>query len=896
MNVNLHFGTADPERFTKEKRRTEGTKEAGLRDIAEAFARETPRFELDEVTVQGWTASLQETGLLFLSSLDCEVLDSAGQAIAARMAQEHEYCLFALRSCTIAEEDCVVNVEPLLRKKEGDSPAIVVVEAFEDHSELFLKSMIQTPRTLSRVASILRAIDRRLLILTRDRLLMTESRARFESRNRYIPYRYLSFLRPRLKERFPQDYLSLEDEILRQRGAGFWAVDEEPFYEQILDALDELRDRIKHNQEAGSSKAAAPPAREPEPSAQEPLVTACLFVAAFFPRLPVQDFNRLVPSLLDPVPRKDTSSSYKLSHGQGWMEEQPEPKSDRDLWRESYQEVLKKCQLAVQPVLGRPADGVCDTRLFIVDFQPPFAASKARETFLGLHYPLFLELVRRLREVKPSFLFDLVSDIAKNTASLILASAETNPGELQVGWLLQLLEEANSARRQALPQSEMSMDAESPKQEVEARQGPGAVEDKDAVKSEASKEPSAGTEAQEQEDKEKKGQEDKGKEEKEKEEKEKEQAEQETKRQVSYEHSFEERSPLPLDLKAREAAKGPSPPNVRVQDLLHEMMRRATLRDTVIRLLHELFSRRQIGDLIELTWSLRDVERFDAFKWWERLLNEGSKPARNWVYSKILRMARNGEGTDVVPAIRAWLPEPKALPLSLSSIAALYFYVDLNAAYLFDPRRRRQGWPPSHPVLSTLAGTSDGESEGLIRWLFHPGLAPILEPRAEDHFQEWILFWLVPEPLLPVFFDERHEDCRSALSLRWVEAWKTLLACECEESDTFLFPALVLADWAVELLGEDAPASEARSLLDRLLASLVSVCDLERRRALEVLWTAVEESLLDLLVFLEQLDPRPADLDKATAAEVRRNLQNRRRCVKQLRCDLQARSRMAKVN
>jgi hypothetical protein len=332
----------------------------------------------------------------------------------------------------------------------------------------------------------------------------------------------------------------------------------------------------------------------------------------------------------------------------------------------------------------------------------------------------------------------------------------------------------------------------------------------------------------------------------------------------------------------------------RAYPLLRAFLQNAPLRDRVAQLLQEMLLAKRFNSLIELAWKLRDIGGFKGFVWLKRVLDEGTPEARQRAYWYLLQMVRAGGTAEILQEIFRWLPNCHSSNLAYSSMVAESFFIDLNAQLLFKAERWRKGWPPANPILAAAHRDPKNAIEQLaVRWLFHPSTAHVFKEELFEEMLGWGLStWFIPKPLL-------QEDVKcSAILLQVGPRWFNL-----RDDPTFsgfdddfgliFFPALVLADWAVELSGLASTATEARALYDRLLGALAEECSTSKRQVLSLLWSTIEESLLDILLFIEEIDPATPDFNQETISFLRQDLRLRRSCVRQLRLDLQSHRREA---
>jgi hypothetical protein len=753
----------------------------GLFDVSSEWKLLKPLFSFAAEEISHWCKKLDNTQILFIISYDGAVLSSGAKEIAYRLKERFSPRLF--KGLSEAEQD---RVDPTLR--QGDRPALIVVDAALTIPRFLERTLYEQGRFEGLRQSLL-GNDCLLLVLTNDRCLgWSEDQERMRTEEAYVHCIRVKFLPPRLRSEF-EDWEPICAEVLKQRGDGQWATDDELFYQEIDTALrggkDKLLEEIQRRRE-GRVPTAARSQADGLLSPRRPLENAALFVATFFPNLPRRDFERVLLELLGQQEVLVASPFLVVGpDGDGHTEERRESHLLRDLWHETYPEVLARCYLQTVRDMKR-GDGSPSPP--IVDFATPELRSAFRDSFFGSHSAIFQELFHALRDARE--ILSESAEIANLTVRLVVDTA-------------------------VLDRREFS--------------GPGL----------------GGW--------------------------------------LSAPHPSD-------DLHNREEPPGPPVLWSRFLPCLRAFLQTPTLRDLVTgRYLPDLFTAQRYADILELAWVLRDTAGFAAFPWLERLCNEGDDDAWRRVGVLLRRAVRQTGAAEILRAVYSWLP-PSGAQISKKSAAgaARGFFIGLNEGLLFHAGTVRSR-PAGNPLLvaAQRAGSED-LAELFISWLFHTASAAILEARIASHSAQWVRSWLVPQPVKAVIFEQSLGDRFVAdLQHRWEETEEDELVRSAPIHALF-FPAVVVADWAVELLVEDPPSAPARAFLDRLLAALARVCSGERRLALEILWSAIEESLVDVEIWLEELDPRPAEVDSAMADALRAVLGARRRAVRQLRLDFRS--------
>ncbi|HEX5721101.1 MAG TPA: hypothetical protein VF179_33420 [Thermoanaerobaculia bacterium] len=777
-----------PPKDVKEFLQEEEEEDLGLLDVTEAIhADSIPAFPPNPEELHAWVESLRAKRVLLLCSPDLGVLDAAGEAVVAGFASlERRVLRMRERGQT------ALNCDALLRRRAGDpSPCLILVEATEAHSAPFLDSVVRSRSTLRAVCGSLSAAGRFLLVLTTDAILGWRDRLDDVERE-YVPRRSVPFLAPRLQRSFPSRWQDLAGEIARQRESGRWGTNEEGFYRQFLDSLaggtlEREVERRRGTVVPGDLDAAKEAHASQLLESGAELDVCSLFLAAFFPGLPVSDFERVLVCLVDGLSEEIRKTEYLLTaEGVGIEKQVSTFKPLAEIWRERRSEILRRCHLRVQSAASSPG-GRSVPRAPAVEFALPYLFDDTRVSFLGEHFMIYLDLVGRIRA--QGLVFDACPEVCEGAVRLVVDLAERVPSEQRLRELL-----ATISR--------------------ERRERPEVFEG--------------------------------------------------------------------------------------LYQLVRALLQSTHLRSASDVIFRELLAAGFSTEVPRIATSLHGVGGFDSYSWLRRLLDEGNIEARTRTYLYLLHMLQRGgaETADLLTRISAWLPDRKASPaagISNSSTGALSLLLDVAQVLLADPRPRTGVWPPGDPLLAALTGASDSQLEPVIvPWLLHPACTPLLKDHLPFHLLLWTVNWLIPPVLRPVA-SQLIDDLQGTLEDRWGPA---LDQAEREAGlwrvDTpwgAVFPSMVLADWAVQLLaaGDPEPPAEARQVFERILDQTVAVSGPFERRALAIFWSTLEESVLDVLLILNKF--APGSLDSTALASVRQDLHRRACALRQLRSELSTRER-----
>ena len=295
---------------------------------------------LDKLVIEQVSRLLRHWRLAAMVCCDAETLFSAAHAIASE-PEFDDWEKLELTTGNIAKGEKSCTLRELLHPNVGSGGKTLIIAFADSHSsDDLLRSLPETPQELSVRGSDL-GDSRQILVVTTPYYIGLAG-ARIAS-SCLIK---LDFLKPWLHHKFPASADNLESRMRRQYEKGLWGLDEEAFHELFRDHVErgnleqQVVDRERYVDEDNPQAAfrAHSVLQSGELIRDEtPVENAVIFVATFFKKLPVNDFQRVLLALLSNRTIELESSTDKA----------PQQKPLRQIWADSRQRILKTCQLQI---------------------------------------------------------------------------------------------------------------------------------------------------------------------------------------------------------------------------------------------------------------------------------------------------------------------------------------------------------------------------------------------------------------------------------------------------------------------------------------------------------------------------------------------------------------------
>ena len=293
----------------------------------------------------------------------------------------------------------------------------------------------------------------------------------------------------------------------------------------------------------------------------------------------------------------------------------------------------------------------------------------------------------------------------------------------------------------------------------------------------------------------------------------------------------------------------------RMKHLILEMVGHKELRGLVTSFLAKLIDLYVLRDARELLWRLRASDRIDVFSWWKRLLDRTHDKTTQAVCKNIADHASESEQRLVETLLRVgeWLPEPGRSGACGAERVAPVLITDLCLRMALGERQGSAAvWPPSNPVLKALEENQAEPVSGILfRGLASHDAAEFQERPWRGHALRFLRIRLLAREAIALWPGQE-----IAMANRILQRWARLLSPEPKDSatpqpDPYFPQALILADWALDLLAFEGKVPEqARARFEMLVASILATFDLRGRRALHRHWTIFTQLQKDLLLEL----------------------------------------------
>ncbi len=395
-------------------------------------------FPPDMENIHHWNDKLQNQHLVILSSHDEGVATSAGYALMNEPAccEGSSRRLLSFRAGDKRAGDAF---DGLLAAGEDTNRTFVLVDAQYLEAERFVQSLLRKLQ-LIKAKSTLKKLKRYLIVLTDEEFL--KRKGGFDRDwDEDVPYCYVDYLKPLVSAVYGEKATSVITRVSRIREQGTsWGGEAGAFYASLRNflarrTLEEELDRIEakavRSGEATQEKAASEDLIQP----RRKLENAVLFTATFFPDLSVEEFQRVLFTILAdqtiPVPVENPepeNSSEKAKDA-------PRPVRERlirDIWTEEHLEVMTSCHLDIlRPVRGTRSRRAC------VDFLDPRLRAQFKDLFLGTYRFVHLGYFRRVTD--SGLLFDRSTRISHGMVRLIVTMAVEEPDDYGHHWLMEMI-------------------------------------------------------------------------------------------------------------------------------------------------------------------------------------------------------------------------------------------------------------------------------------------------------------------------------------------------------------------------------------------------------------------------------------------------------------------------
>ena len=432
--VIQHFHNYSP---IKEQSKKEDNR--SIVEMTRELPQNIPPFVSEDLPL--YLEQLREDRLLLISCPDGQLPLAAANALVERLSLTKDEQKRFLDFNRNDEESANLNIYFFLERKDDlEEQTAIVIDAVNRKADPFLDSLIYdaTPSSLTHLTAELRhdellmvclveaaEVERRLANLKRERKLDNES---------MFTLWQVPFLEPLLKQYFPDRYVELAEQILRQRREQpmRWSEDDRDFCSELKSLLKKGRLLEKLNE-----------AETPQETVlastifkgNDPLPDTVAYVGTFFPDLSPQEFVRVVNLLLGTrtklvlVPAEKTNEEGKIIQ----VEIQKELPLVQ-VWQDSQDRILDQCHL-VTTIKN-------STRVIVFD---DHRLRENMQEHLERKHPLYLEGQFECVQ-KMGLLFDPSAKIAGNVMRLVISMAACFAEDFIADWLLEIMAELEAGR------------------------------------------------------------------------------------------------------------------------------------------------------------------------------------------------------------------------------------------------------------------------------------------------------------------------------------------------------------------------------------------------------------------------------------------------------------------
>lgn len=288
----------------------------------------------------------------------------------------------------------------------------------------------------------------------------------------------------------------------------------------------------------------------------------------------------------------------------------------------------------------------------------------------------------------------------------------------------------------------------------------------------------------------------------------------------------------------------------RMKNLILEMLSHEDLQGVVSSFLNKLIHLYVLGAARELIWRLRSTDRIDVFPWWQRLLDRGSSKTVRSVCRNIIDSGWEGRQRHIETLLRVgeWLPDPNRPATKNSEAVASGVIIGLCLKTTLTERESPLAiWPPTNQILKNLLGDrGQALGEVLFSALARAEVAEVLGGSWHSLVHRFFRIRVLSHEARKLWPGKE-----GVLAGEMVSNWEGSGCHDPEQAAPYLFQSMILADWALDLVGfEDEVPEEAALQLRRVVESILRTFDFDGRRALFVHWTNLTRLQKDLLVKL----------------------------------------------
>jgi hypothetical protein len=376
--------------------------------------------ESARIEVSGKVAELKATRLMFITCPYAHFAVDAGHVVVESLG----LATCAQNRLLTYEDAARKNIEfsaPKLLEQipeEKDERAILVY-AQSISAQSFLDSIFDTPNRIDHIRAELQRNGLSLIVIVAPQ--NASKLVGLLKRTPLFVYTEIPFLRPFLRQNYPDDSQRLEADIIAQRAQGKWEKEETNFCQQILD--------LYETEQLEAIVAAGGP-DDPKLSAESLLKESdsvektVLYAATFFQEITASEFCHVVETLLD----GRTVSADPQTNGDGQVRAQVETPLLR-IWEEEKDRIFNE--------LLRETSGAKDS-VRVVSLSNSALRKPLRMFFEKQHRFYLIDQFKSLE--KRGVLFHHSTRLAENMTEIAIQMAGSFPDEFNENWVLNLID------------------------------------------------------------------------------------------------------------------------------------------------------------------------------------------------------------------------------------------------------------------------------------------------------------------------------------------------------------------------------------------------------------------------------------------------------------------------
>ena len=360
---------------------------------------------------------LKEQRLILISCPDEDLMLDAAYALVEKLEIPWGEQRRLLNFQRLAKEGVMPSLFFLRKRNDGVAETAIVVNAVGESSRQFLDSLISANRlSLVDIQYDLRRNGIYLLCLIDSDYVEDRFKAEQRpSKELTIAHWRISFLRPLLRQHFPERADELEEKILEQRRRNWWSGNDREFYYELKGEIETGR-----LPEVIDSRQGVPPALTPPQTifkGDDPLHNTILYVATFLPNLSPREFRKVTHMLLEAQAKSMPPAPPRPLAPQGIDDGAVSREKDfMRRWVETPDDLLRECRLITTPL---------NSSLKVIGFET-FRLREELHEYLEREYSLFLEQqFERLQQL--GMLFNSSARIAEGVMRLAIEMASAYP-------------------------------------------------------------------------------------------------------------------------------------------------------------------------------------------------------------------------------------------------------------------------------------------------------------------------------------------------------------------------------------------------------------------------------------------------------------------------------------